>query len=99
MSLKNVSVKIHDGGVVSLCDDELMGKHFEDEKHALHISEHFFRGEHLTTLDIVHALEGATSLNIVGKKSIHFAVEEGFISEKDVLFVQGVPHVQIYALN
>ena len=94
-----ISVKIHDGGIVSLCDEELIGKHFEDEKHTLHISEHFFRGEHLTKLETVQALEGATSLNIVGKNSIHFAVEEGFISEKDVLFVEGVPHVQIYALN
>lgn len=98
MSLEKISVKIHDGGVVSLCDEGLIGKHFEDENHSLRLSEHFFKGEHFSKKELVEILEGARSLNVVGPHSVHFVVEEGFISAEEVLSIQGVPHVQIYTL-
>ncbi|MSR86464.1 DUF424 family protein [Candidatus Woesearchaeota archaeon] len=98
MTLEKISVYIHDGGIVSLCDRDLFGKHFEDEKHILHVTERFYSGEYLTKKDLVKVLACAGSLNLVGTLSVQFVLEEGFISEKDIVYIQGVPHVQIYAL-
>ena len=97
-SIQSISVKIHDGGILTLCDEDLFGKHFEDEKYSLHVTERFYKGESFTKEELVKALVVASSLNLVGKFSVQFALEEGFISEKDILYIQGVPHVQIYAL-
>ncbi len=91
-----ISVKFHET-VVSLCDEELIGKSFEDVKHSLVVSERFFRGEEMRKKQVLEVLKHATSMNLVGKKIIAIALEAGYIKKEDILTIQGVPHVQIYS--
>ena len=93
-----ISVKSHEGGVVSLCDSDLLGKHFEDAKHSLSITKSFYKGEYMTKKKVIQVLKDAPSLNLVGKNIVGIALEEGFIKEKDIITIQGVPHVQIYTV-
>ena len=91
-----ISVKFHET-VVSLCDEELIGKTFEDAKHCLNISEKYYRGETMNKKQVLEILDNATSINLIGKKVIAIALERRFINQEGVLIIQGVPHVQIYA--
>lgn len=91
-----ILVKFHES-VVSLCDEEILGKHFEDEHHFLTVTERFYGGEKMTKKQVLEVFQTATSMNLVGKKVITLALEEGFLHKDRVIIIQGVPHAQIYA--
>jgi len=81
--------------VVAVCDTELLGKKFEEEKLQLDVKENFFRGRELSeenTLEIMKdmAKEDAT-FNIIGKKSVNTALKAGIISEEGIGNIEGVP--------
>ena len=82
--------------IVAICDAELIGKKFEEEKFQLDVKESFFKGE-LTqekkALEIIKdmRLEDAT-FNIVGKRSVSLAIKSGIIKEEDIGKISGIPY-------
>jgi len=85
--------------VVAICDAELLGKTFEQDKFQLNIKENFYKGaENNQPVSEEQALkilknmkaEDAT-FNIVGKKSIQTAIQAGVIDENSILKIQGIP--------
>ena len=89
-------IKIHDAGdgraVVALCDKELIGKKLSEGNIELNVSEKFYKGEELPEDEISEILKNAQNVNILGKKSIAFAIKLGIITQENVLMIQGVPH-------
>ena len=90
-------IKVHESyrTVVAICDSNLIGKKFEDERRQLEIKDRFFRGEEKNQEEAIRIiknqiLEDAT-FNIVGKESIDAAIKAGLISEESVGEVQGIP--------
>ncbi|MEA3323924.1 MAG: DUF424 domain-containing protein [Euryarchaeota archaeon] len=80
--------------LVAVCDQELIGQTFSDGTLTLEVSEFFYKGEIVPLPDVRDALEDARIVNIVGKRSIAHALEHGFISEDNIIVVDGVPHAQ-----
>ena len=81
--------------VVALCDKELIGKKFVEEKFQLDIKESFYKGEETNeekALEILKnmSLEDAT-FNIVGEKSIKTAIKAGIINENSIGKIKGIP--------
>ena len=81
--------------VVAICDEELIGKRFEEGKFQLDIKENFFRGEQFSKEKIIPimqdlAREDAT-FNIVGENSVKSAIRAGIISEKGIKRVSNIP--------
>ncbi|PIN89177.1 DUF424 domain-containing protein [Candidatus Pacearchaeota archaeon CG10_big_fil_rev_8_21_14_0_10_32_14] len=81
--------------VVSICDNDIIGKTFEEEKLFLDVKESFYKGEDLQEEDIrkrilFHTREDAT-FNIVGKESIAIALDMEIISQEGIKTVQGIP--------
>ncbi|MBS3091021.1 DUF424 family protein [Candidatus Pacearchaeota archaeon] len=81
--------------VVAICDSELIGKKFEDEKRQLDLRENFYKnieinGVQLRKLIKVEIVEDAT-FNIVGKESVKIALEEGIIAKEGVSEISGIP--------
>lgn len=92
-------VKIHEHGkVVTLCDSDLIGRKLEDDKFQLDITERFYGGKELKLEMTINLLEDADTINILGKESIQFAIENNIISEDRVIYIQGVPHAQTFML-
>ena len=90
-------VKIHKTyrDVVAVCDKELIGKRFEQDKFQLDIKESFFKGdeiseEELTNLMQLYAKEDAT-FNIIGEKSINCALKAGIINKQGIKKIDNVP--------
>ncbi len=90
-----ILVKVHEG-TVALCDANLLGKTFEDEKRQLKVSEQFYGGEEKSLEEVRAILSDATNMNLVGEEVIGVALEEKIINQEDVVLIEGVPHAQVY---
>ena len=83
------------GLLVAICDKELVGKRFEEGGLLLKISEEFYKGEEATEREAIRSLKHATIANLVGKRAIKCALNNHFIEEVNIIFVEGVPHAQM----
>jgi len=87
-------IKIHKAGgkkIVSIADKEIIGKEFEEGERYLHVSERFYKGEEKKEGEIIKILEDANSVNIVGKNSINFAVNNRLVDKESILTIKGIP--------
>lgn len=90
-------VKVHDAYrlVVAVCDDELLGKKFEEGDKQIDLTGSFFQGTKKTSDETKEILkdmkmEDAT-FNIVGKNSCESALNLGIIKKEGISEIQGVP--------
>ena len=86
--------------IVAICDSELLGKYFEEDKFQLDVKESFFKGEEKTeqeTIEIIQDMkrEDAT-FNIVGEKSTNTAIKAGLISKESIKTIQGIPFSMVF---
>jgi hypothetical protein len=91
-------VKVHkkDGRtIVAVCDDELLGKKFEDNNLQLDLTSDFYKGDQYTDKKLVgDMIRNANSINLVGTVSVSLGIDEGLIDKDKVINIQGVPHAQ-----
>ena len=96
-------IKIHKTyrDVVAICDSNLIGKKFEQDKFQLDVKESFYKGEETTSekaIELMQKLsEQDSTFNIVGKNSVNTALKAGIISEKGIKKIQGIPFALILA--
>ena len=76
----------------------MIGQTFSDGTLTLEVSEFFYNGEIAPLPDAGNALEDAGIVNIVGKRSIAHAIEHGYITEDNIIVIDGVPHAQTVAM-
>ncbi|HZX12349.1 MAG TPA: DUF424 family protein [Candidatus Nanoarchaeia archaeon] len=84
--------------ILALCDDNVLGKTFQEEGLKLAVSEHFYNGGHVSPEQALEALNNATSANIVGQESINLSLQAGLITNKHLLKIQGIPYTLIFNL-
>ena len=94
-------IKIHKSYrvVVAICDSELIGKRFEEDKFQLDVKENFYKGEKLSEKEIISemkrmAREDAT-FNIVGEKSVNAAIKAEIISPDSIGEIAGIPFAML----
>jgi hypothetical protein len=85
--------------IVAICDEELLGKKFEEGKFQLDIKENFYKGKEVDVESLIEIMkkmsaEDAT-FNIVGKKSVNAALKTGIISEEGIGKISGIPFALI----
>ena len=91
-------VKIHSSDkrtIVSICDKDLIGKKIEDKDLQIDISGYFYKGKEISEKETLKIIENADSLNIVGEKSIRFAVKNNLVDESQVIKIKNIPHAII----
>lgn len=81
--------------VVAICDSELIGKKFEQDKRQLDLRANFYKDKEINEQELrklikMQILEDST-FNIVGHKSIKIALEEGMINSAGVSEIAGIP--------
>ena len=92
-----ISIKLHKTyrDVVAICDSELIGERFEEDKFQLDIKESFFKGDEVSEEKAKEIMTNFScedsTFNIVGEKAIQCALEAGIISKKGIKKIQGVP--------
>lgn len=80
--------------LVSVCDQELLGKILIEGKIKFNVSKDFYGGELVDTATCVKHLKNATIANMIGKNAVEAAVEAGLVHKNAILYIQGEPHAQ-----
>ncbi len=81
--------------VLAACDEDLLGKTFEEGELQIEVSESFYGGEMIKEEQFNESIKQATIVNLVGKKVITMARDLGMIDENCIITIDGVPHAQI----
>ena len=81
--------------VVAVCDEDILGKKFEEGEIFIEVLESFYRGELMNSSECVECMKKATILNLVGMNIVGMAIELGFIDEKRVLKIGKTLHAQM----
>ena len=92
-------MKIHrtgSGEIIAICDAELIGSTFEDERASITLTPDFFGTEKIAIDKIEKALREGDNITMIGTKTIAFAKEIGMLFEEDIILIQGVPYATIF---
>ena len=84
--------------IISLCDEDLVGKKFTEKNLQLAVNERFYKGDKITEKEAIPILKEAWVLNIVGEKSIKAALKAKAITKENIIKIQGIPHAQSIAM-
>ena len=91
-------VKVHKNAegkeIAAVCDEELIGKKFEEGKRQLDLTSDFYKGEIKSAEETGDIIRNAYTVNLVGEKSVGLALKEGIIQEGHVIKIAGIPHAQ-----
>ncbi|MFA5381598.1 MAG: DUF424 family protein [Candidatus Micrarchaeia archaeon] len=93
-------IKTPKGSITAICDKELINKTLKEGEIILNIKKYsnFYKGKLVGDKEITKAIKEAEHLNLVGKKCIEIAKKINKINDKQILYIEGIPHVQIYKL-
>jgi hypothetical protein len=90
------------GLLVSVCDDGLVGRTFENGEISLTVRESFYGGDEAVSADadaVVAGLRRANVANLVGEECVGIAIEAGYIDEEAVIDVGGTRHAQLLQIR
>lgn len=90
-------VKIHrnkTGNVVAACDEDILGKKFEEGKLQLDLTTDFYKGEKKTDSEVLKIISNSYVVSFVGEKCVEFAIKNRLVDKDKVLVIAGVPHAQ-----
>ncbi len=93
-----ISVKKYKQGsdlLIGACDEELIGKKFEEGKLQIDVSKSFYDGERVSSDVLKKFLEEATIANLVGEKTVKCAIDLGLVDPNCVLKIKDIPHAQM----
>jgi len=95
-------LKIHetkDGKIVAACDKELIGRVLEEEGGVyidLDAYRNFYIGSLASEQELLAALRGFSSANLIGKKVVAIAVKNRIVGESNIRYINSIPYIQIY---
>jgi hypothetical protein len=93
-----ISIKIYRQGndvLLAACDENLIGKTFEEGKFQIEVKKDFYDGERVTPEILKKLLKDVTIANLVGDETIRHAIEIGLIDPECVIKIKGIPHAQM----
>lgn len=93
-----ISIRIYKRGndvLIAACDEELLGKTFEDGKFQIEVKKAFYDGQRITAEELKKYLIQATIANLVGKETVECAIEAGIIERDCVIKIKNVLHAQM----
>jgi len=81
--------------VIAICDENLLGKKFEEGIRQLEVRESFFKGDQMSKKEVLDLIKrgvaAGSTFNIVGKESINCALECEITEESLVHKIKGIP--------
>lgn len=93
-----VYVKLRKWGkftVLATCDTELLGRVLCEGKIVFEVKEGFYKGSKVSVEEAIKLVKQCTIVNMVGKRIVKRAIQEGVVHPEAILEISGVPHAQI----
>ncbi len=99
---KNFIIKSHvnqEGKkILSIIDEDLLGKNLEEEEIQLDLNSNFFKGEKIENDEkIMKEIETSYMIIAVGEKTTNYLEQKNLISKNDVKKIKNIPYVYILA--
>lgn len=94
-------MKIHRHGdetILAACDSELLGETFRGDGTRITVSAVFYGGEEGDAAMLAERMKSASTINLVGERSVSIGIAEGRVKEECVILIGGVPHAQVVVL-
>ncbi len=86
--------------ILAICDTNILGEKFEEKNKQLDLTSDFYKGTELTETEILLLLPKTHSLNIVGERSIKFAIKNNLISPEKVMRIKDIPYaISIFTIQ
>ncbi|MGM5485339.1 MAG: DUF424 domain-containing protein [Nanobdellota archaeon] len=85
--------------VMTLCDENILGKTFEEGEKILDLSSPFYDGKKISHDYARQFTKTVSSINAAGEESVDFLIKEGLTKEEDVLKIDNIPHIQVTRLE
>ncbi|MEM3097081.1 MAG: DUF424 family protein [Nitrososphaerota archaeon] len=101
MELDSCWVKVHFSKtgevVVAVCDEELVGRKLKlSSGFTVEVDKSFYCGVLIPVQDLEKYVAQATIVNLLGERSVNYALKIGLASPETVIDVDGVPHIQVF---
>jgi hypothetical protein len=96
-----IAIKVYNQSgeiMVAACDEELLGKNFEEGELQLQVHTSFYDGHRVDEQGFVQHLGNSTIANLVGENVIKCAIAAGLTTKDCIIRIQGIPHVQIFRM-
>jgi len=90
-------VSIHkkdDRTVVSIVDDDIIDKKFLDGDKQLDLTAEFYKGKKVSDSEAGDLLRNSNIVHLVGKNSVKLGIDEGIITEENIVVIAGIPQAQ-----
>jgi len=84
--------------VVAVCDRELINTTISGETMKVTVTDAFYGTSPATQDEVRKALKSAGNINLMGERTISFAIDMGIITRDDCIMIGKIPHVQVYCL-
>ena len=94
----DVYVKIRKQGknvLLSICDENLIGRTLTEGKIVFKITNEFYYGKKISVEQAISMIENSTIVNLVGNICVEKAIKKGFVHPAAILKIQGISHAQI----
>lgn len=82
--------------LVSICDEELIGRTVKDGKLQVHISMEFFFGEIVDGREALGLLHRCSIINLAGRRAVALAVDNKLGAREAIREIEDVPFLMIY---
>lgn len=83
--------------VIAICDETLLGKRLRlSTGVSVEVQESFYKGVLVVDTDLEDYFKMGTIINLLGENAVKAAVKFGYATEKSVIYVDGVPHIQLF---
>jgi hypothetical protein len=92
------SYKTEKGLLVACCDEECMGRTFSEGRLRLAPESKFYGSAVIGLTEAVVLMIGADMLNLVGRRVVDAAINNGLVHPDAVITIAGVPHAQVMKL-
>ncbi|HVH14238.1 MAG TPA: DUF424 family protein [Candidatus Angelobacter sp.] len=92
------SYKTEKGSLVACCDEDCLGRTFREGRLKLAPESKFYGSAVIGLTEAVVLMVGADMLNLVGKRVVDAAINNGLVHPDAVITIAGVPHVQVMKL-
>jgi uncharacterized protein len=91
-------VRIHrsdDRIVMTIVDENIIGKVFTEGNRQLDLSSNFYKGERKTEEQIEEMIQDVYIIHVVGEESVSLLKRKNLLGDNGVIRISNVPHAEI----
>jgi len=84
--------------VLACAEKKLIGKTLSNGEISFVVSEKFYKGNEITERKLKKLLQEIGNVNLVGEKPVKIAMQLNLAEEKNILWIENIPHIQIFRI-